>query len=153
MEPFLQEKYGRDIFFLTYSGAVFQDQEFEYLSAVKQLLFKESIRTIYVVNDTSCRFINSIIAKKKLFGMPSEKALEALYVEYYFAHFKNQPLFHQQYKLAELNIKKQVDEIVSSSLLGDFISEFEIEVKGLITSKAKNTFKEIRIETSRLHEL
>jgi hypothetical protein len=33
MEPVLQYIYGNEIFFLTYSGAVFQQQEFEYIEA------------------------------------------------------------------------------------------------------------------------
>lgn len=146
MEHFLRIKFGNDIFFLTSSGAVFQSQELEYLSALRDFIIQEKIKTIYIVTDTSCRFINGIINKKQLFGLSSEKAIEELYIEYYFSDFKDQPLLNKQYKLAELNIRKQSNEILNSALVGSYISQFAIEIKGLITSKDKNLFKEMNFE-------
>lgn len=148
MESFLQKKYGNDIFFLTFSGAVFQYQELEYLSALKQFIIQEDIKTIYIVNDTSCRLINGIINKNKLFGLKSEKVIEDLYIEHYFSDFKDQTLMKQQSKLAELNIKKQANEMINSMIIGNCISKFDIEINGLITSKDKKIFKKIRIENS-----
>jgi carbonic anhydrase len=146
METFLQNKYGNDIFFLTYSGAVFQCLEFNYISEIKQFIIKERIKMIYFVNDTSCRFINGIIDKNKLFELPSEKLIEELYIEHYFSNFKDQSFFNQQYKLAELNINNQVNKLMNSTLLESCISEFNIEIKGLITTKEKGLYYEVQIE-------
>jgi carbonic anhydrase len=66
-----------------------------------------------------------------------------LYIEYYLSEFKDQSLFRQQQKLAELNIKNQVDEIMNSTLFKDYIDEFSIEIKGLVTSKENELVKEI----------
>lgn len=143
MESFLQDKFGNDIYFLTYSAAVLQYQEFEYISEVKQFLYRERIKTIYIVNDTSCRFINEIIRRNKIPGLPIKKAIEELYVEHFFSEFKDQPLCHQTYKLAELNIKNQIHTIMNSFLLGSHIAEFDIEIRGIITSKENKLYKEI----------
>ncbi|SDZ32503.1 MULTISPECIES: carbonic anhydrase [Rhodonellum] len=143
MESYLQNKYGKNIFFITYSGAIVQQQDFDYMLEVKYLIYREKIKRIYIVNDTSCRFINGIIKRNKTIGFPSQKVIEELYVEYYFSDFKDQSLFNQQQKLAEFNIKNQVDEIMNSTLFKDYIQEFSIEIKGLITSKEKRLFKEI----------
>lgn len=155
MEIFLRNKYGNDILFLTFSGAVFPHHDAEYLSAVKHFIVQEEIKTIYIVNDISCRFINGIINKHTLFGLRAEKVMEALYIENYLTEFQDQSLFNQQNKLAELNILKQANEIMAPAILGNFIAEFSVEIKCLVTSKARHSFKEIQIENSnrRIYEL
>lgn len=69
-----------------------------------------------------------------------------MYIVYYFSDFKDQTLLNQQNKLAELNIKKQANELMKSMIIGSFITEFAIEIKGLITSKDNNIYKEIPIK-------
>lgn len=146
MEPFLRHKYGDDVYFLTFTGAIIQYDEPEYLLDIKNLIQRERIRTIYVVNDISCRFINGIINKNKLFGLYAEEVIEDLYIEHYRTEFKGQSVSTQQLKLAELNIKNQVDELLNSCLLGPYLSKHSIEIKGLITSKEKRLYKEINIQ-------
>jgi hypothetical protein len=154
LDKFLRNKFGNDIYFLTCSGAVLQCDDFEYISEVKRFILREKIKTIYIVNDTSCRFINGIIKKNKLYGLRSERVIEALYVEHYLSDFKNQSLLVQQNKLAEFNIKNLAHELMNSFLLGGCISELDIEIKGLITSKQYKLYKEIQIETNnKIHEL
>jgi hypothetical protein len=132
---FSQHKYGEDSLFLTYSGAVFQHQEYKFASIVKPFILREGIYKTYIVNDTSCGFITGIIQKNKLNGLKSEKLIEELYIDNHFSGYKSQPLFNQQYKSAELNIKNQINNPLNSNLLGTSISEFGIEVKGLISSR------------------
>ncbi len=81
--------------------------------------------------------------------------MEELNIEHYFTHFKDQRFLNQQYILAELNIKKQANELMNSKLFESYISEFTLEIKGLITSKDKDIFKEIPIEKSnnKIYEL
>ena len=154
METYLQNKYGNNIFFLTFSGAVLQFQEFEYILEVRDFIEREKIKKIYIVNDTSCKFINGIIKKDKIFKLQAQRVIEELYIDNYFSDFKDQSLNHQQFKLAELNIKNQINGILNSTLLGKYISEFDIEVKSIITSKEKKLYKLIQIETNnRFHEL
>jgi carbonic anhydrase len=148
METFLQSKYGDDIFFLTCTATVLPYKDFEYILEIKQFIIRERIKKIYIVNDTACPFINGIIKQNKNIGFPAEKVLEELYIEYYFTDFKHQSLFHQQYKLAELNVKNQVDELLYSTLLGDSISQLNLEIKGLITTKEKELFQKNQINNN-----
>ena len=87
--------------------------------------------------------------------MKSEKIIEELYIEHYLSDFKNQSLLVQQNKLAELNIKNQANELMDSTLLGNSIFEFDIDIKGLITTKEKELFKEVQIENNsyKMYEL
>lgn len=148
LETFIRKNYGDKVFFLTYAGTVLEPHDFIYNLGIKNLIFKEKIKTIYIVNDTSCRFINSIITRKQLIGLTCENVIEELYIEYYFSYFQSQPLFKQQYNLAELNVKTQINKILSFKLFKDFISESDIEIKGLITSKEKNLYNELQIGNS-----
>ena len=150
MENYLKKKYGNDSYFLTTSIGILLDEDFEYASAIKQFVSREKIKTIYFVNDTSCRFINGIIQRKKLYGLKSEKLIEELYIDNYISCFKDQSIINQKYKLAEINVKNQINTILDSSLLGSYISEYEIEVKGLITSKELRKYNEIQIETKNI---
>lgn len=146
MEAYLQKRYGKDIFFLTYSAGVIQLNDHEYLEVIEQFILREGIKKIYLVNDTSCRFLNSIIEQNKMTGLASEKELENLYIEHYFSLFKDKSIVYQQNKLAELNIKNQAMEMFKSSL-GNCILESGIEIKGLITTKQKDLIKELQIDT------
>jgi len=151
LENFLKERYGNDIFFLTFSAAVLQYNEFEYLCRVKDFTTREKIKSIYFVNDTSCRFINGIINQGHLSGLISENSIVDLYVEHYFSEFKDKPLFQQQFKMAELNIQTQLNEMMNSSLFGSYIKESAIELKGLITSKEINASTEIKLNFNNLN--
>lgn len=146
METFLQNKFGNDIFFLTSTAAVLPCKDVEYISEIKLFIIREKIKQIYIVNDTACRFINGIIKKNKIAGLPAEKVIEELYIEHYFSDFKYQSLLHQQNKLAELNIKNQATELINSILLGECISQFDLEIKGLITTKEKELLEEVQIK-------
>lgn len=147
MEAFLQSKYGDKIFFLTSTAAVLPYKDFEYIFAMKQFIFREGIKQIYIVNDTACRFINGIIAQNKNIAFPAENAIEELYIEHYFSDFKNQSLFHQQNKLAEHNVKNQANNFIDSAILGECIYQFDVEINGLITTKENGIFKEVKIKS------
>jgi hypothetical protein len=153
LETFLQNKYGENSFFLTYSGVVLQYQDLHYLLDIKDFMFREKIKTIFIVNDTSCRFINGIIKQKKKLGFESEKIIEELYIDNYFSDFKEQTIDHQLFKRTKLNIKNQINGIVNSTLLGSHIADLDIKVKGLITSKENKFYKEINTEKNTIYEL
>lgn len=148
VENFLRDKFENTNYFISCSGAVLQYQELASSVAIRDFIFNANIKTIYIVNDTSCRFINSIIKRDKLSGVYSELSIQALYIEHYLTDFKDQSLFAQQRKLAELNIKKQAIKMVNSSLIGSCIADFDIAIKGLITSKENNLYQEIIIENN-----
>lgn len=145
LEPLLQYKYGNDITFLTCSGAVLPQHEIEYLSEVKQFIIRENINHIYIVNDVSCRFINGVISRNKMYGLNAEKAFEELYVDHYFTDFKDQNPLNQKYNLALRNISKQAKCLVESPILGDILAEYDVHIKGVVTLKDQRIFREIEV--------
>jgi hypothetical protein len=143
LEYFLRTHYGEDIFFLTYSAAILQYPDYEYINELKHFLLREKINFITFVNDTSCRFISQVIHQQEKFGLASESTLAQLFIEHYYTNFKDKSILDQTYNLAKLNVGSQVQECLKSSILGKTIKEHSIEVNGLITSKIDNRITQI----------
>lgn len=147
MEPSLRKEFGSDIYFLSAPGAILDVDDAKYMESITEFMDRKKIKTVYFANDTACKFINRIIKREELFGLSAENILEELYFDYYTSYFKRQPLHEQQIRLAKLSIKKQVADLMRSGLPGEFIQEKNIEIKGLITTKSKNIFEEIVLDT------
>lgn len=145
METYLQKKYGNDVYFISAPAAIAQWNQKEYTEAISDFIKRESIREIFLVNDTDCRFIESIINKQKLYGLYSEKILESIYIECFFSHFKNASPLEKKMKLAELNIHYQIRELMKFNALRHYIPKEDVQLKGLITSKKENLYQEITI--------
>ena len=146
MELYLQNKYGNEIYFITAPASIIQWNQKEYTDTISYFIKRESIREIYFVTDKGCRFMDNIIHKEKLYGLYSEKKLEDIYIEYFFSYFKNDPPSEKKLKLAELNINYQIEELMKSSALGYHILKDNIQLKGLVTSKKENLYKELNIQ-------
>ena len=146
MELYLQKKFGNEIYFITAPASIIQWNQKEYINAIGDFIKRENIREIYLVNDTDCRFISNIINKKKLYGLYSEKIVETIYIEHLFSCFKNMSLSENKFKLAELNINCQIEELMKPGVLGVQILNNHIELKGIITTKNENSYKEINIQ-------
>ncbi len=138
MENFIRQKYGEDVFFLTAMAAAFQYSEEEYVAAIKDFITRENITEILIVNDTSCRFINSVLKKEKGFGTPVEKIIQEILIDNFPTIMQNQSLIEQQKQLASLNIKQQAKEIMKPELFLQQIIQNKICIRGVVTAKAEN---------------
>jgi carbonic anhydrase len=145
LEPFLKEKYGDNSFFLTALGAVFNLNEITYLESVADFLKREAIQEIFIVHDTSCPFLRSVLEKGKGFGTSAERVLIDLLVEHYALVMGKETLTDKKKTLAELNIRRQADEILSNELLVQQIIDADLSIKGLITSKEENVAVEVEV--------
>ena len=143
LEHFIREKYGDDVFFITALGAVFQFEDANYVEVIRDFINRENITDIFIVNDTSCRFIKSVIEKEKGFGTFSEEVMLNLLIDNYSVVMYNKSLIEQQKSLAELNVKQQAKEIMKSELFQQPIIQNMISIKGLITTKAENKLIEL----------
>lgn len=147
MEPALRKEFGSDVYFISAPGGILDLDDSKYMESITEFMDRKKIKTMYFVNDTGCKFINRIIKREELFGLSAENILEELYFDYYTSYFKRQPLHEQQIRLAELSIKNQVANLMRSELPGEFILDHNIDIKGLITTKSKNIFEEIVLDT------
>ena len=143
LEHFIREKYGDDVFFITAPGAVFQFEDVNYTEVMRDFINRENITDIFIVNDTSCRFIKSVLEKEKGFGTFSEEAIINLLIDNYSVVMQTQSLIEQKKTLAELNIRRQVSEILSNELFLQTIIQENVGIKGLITTKAENKLIEL----------
>ena len=144
MENFIRQKYGDDVFFITAMAAVFQSDETEYLQEIKYLIHRENITDIFILNDTSCRFINSVLKNENGTDTPCEKVLQQLLKDNATSIIENKSLLEQQIALAGINVKHQAKQILKSNLLQSTLSD-KIKLTALVATRTNNNIIEINI--------
>ncbi len=145
LEQFLRQQYGQEVFFLTAMAGQSQFHELPYAEAVIDLIEREQLSELYLVNDTACRFMNGLLDEAPTHGSMAEGKLEQLLVENY-CEIKSQPTRTAQLKkMAAFNLQAQLHEITSNSFLQTWLTQNRLEIKGLITSKAENEVIEIQL--------
>ena len=150
LEQPLKRKYGNGHFFLTAPAAVFGWSKVDHLLAIRDVIIQQKIKEICVVADTSCRFINAVIAGYKPFGLAAEKVLIELYIDNYFNFFKDKSIASQQHQLARLAVQQQLDELILVPFIGECIAERSIVVRGLVSS-SKNFSKSVSLAPKQLN--
>lgn len=150
LEQPLKRKYGKEQFFLTAPAAVFGWSQVDHLLAIRDVIIQQKIKEICVVADTSCRFINAVIARDKPFGLAAEKVLIELYIDNYFDCFKDKSIANQQHQLAKLAVQQQLDQLISLPFIGECIEQHAISVQGLVSS-SRNFLKAVSLKPRQLN--
>lgn len=150
MENYIRDKYGDDIFFITGMATECLFHEIEYLEIIKDLITREKITEIFIVNDISCRFINSLIKNEKPFGIPSEEKLQNIFIDNYSLIMHQPSIADKAKTFAELNIRQQAVEIMGNELFKSQIIQNNLQIKGLITAKSENKITEIKLNAYEL---
>jgi carbonic anhydrase len=148
-ETFIMSEFGEMTYFLTSLGGVFNFNQIEFIEAVTRIIQNEDIREIVIVHDTSCHFIKSIFAKEKGHGTYAEKVLVDLLIDNYSSIMQQEAERGKRRKLAELNVQRQAEELISSQLIQQFLFTQELEIKGLVTTKNENLIEEVALN---IHE-
>lgn len=146
MEHFIKDRFGEDAFFLTALGGVFNFQEVAYAEALADFIERESIAEVFIVNDTSCRFIESVLEKKKGYDTAAEQIMLHLLIDNYYTVMEEGSLLDKKKSLAKLNVRQQAFEMLSNELLLTSIVRSKVRLKGLVTTKAAGKIKEINVE-------
>jgi len=142
LENYIEINYGIDVLFLTALGAVFNFNEINYTEAVMDLIPREGISDIFVVNDTSCRFIKSILERENGFGTACETVIQNILIDNYSAVMHGKSLPEKKKHLAELNVKRQVKEILTNELFLQRIIQNNVCIKGLVLTKEDQIINE-----------
>lgn len=145
MEPFIKDRYGWDGYFLTALGAVFNFQEINYSEALRDFLERKAIEEIYIVNDTSCPFIKSILEKEKGYETDAERVMLHLLIDNYSQINAESSMAERQIMFATLNLRRQALEIISNDLFRPILIRSKISVTGLLTTKEKGWLKEVNV--------
>ena len=152
LEAFIKEEYGPNAYFLTALGTVFNFQEIKYVEALGDLLQREAIEEIFIVVDTSCRFMNSILQQQKGFGTKAEQALLDLFIDNYSTIMAGASELDRKKNLAKLNIQRQALDILSHEMLLSAITHPQISLKGLITTKGKGKLEEVELNVEAIYK-
>ena len=65
IEHVIKDNFKGNVFFLTALASVFDSFDYNYTDHIKEFLKAENIEEIIVLNDCSCRFINSVLTSEK----------------------------------------------------------------------------------------
>lgn len=144
METFIRRKFNQDVYFLTAMAGHAPFYDLKYTEAVLEVMKRENITELILINDTSCRFMHAILTGGQLHGTPAEEKLQQLFAEH-FEEIMQQPTLSAQLKaFATLNIRKQLQEMFNNAYLRAFVQKNRLEIKGLITNKAEEEVVEIQ---------
>jgi carbonic anhydrase len=144
MENFIHLKYGEDVFFISAMATHAHFHDAKYLESVIDFISNQQIGEIYIVNDTSCRFLNAVLNGDSTADSTSEKSIQQLLVDNYAWIMQQRTRSEQLKILANLNIKKQTFEIRMNERFSSLILQYNIGIKGLITTKSENEIVEIK---------
>jgi carbonic anhydrase len=145
MEQVIRDNYPGEVYFITALASVFEMPDFDYAESFNAFLINESIEEIYIVNDSSCRFIENTVTQKQPLNTTAEQNLKVLlnqnsdfilYEENEYESFK---------KLAKLNIHRQAKEFYHSPFIGYKLKNREIMLKGLLYNRNKSEIIEIEL--------
>lgn len=145
MEPFIKERYGWDGYFLNAPGAVFSFEDIDYSEALRDFLEQRTIKELYIVNDTGCLFIKSILEGGQGFETKAEQVMRNLFIDNYFEIMGKESLADRTIALATRNLERQAQDIVSNDLLWPVLHRLQIRVSGVLTTKKKGSLKELTI--------
>ncbi len=142
LEYLIKKTYGDDVFFLTALGAVFNFGEVKYIEALMDFIADEGVTDIFVVNETSCRFIKSIIEGENGFDTFCEDIIKDVLIDNYFDVMHRASLTDKKERLAELNVKQQIREIMSNELFLQSIAKYRVNIKGLVLTAEEKVVNE-----------
>lgn len=151
IEVFIRERYGPDVYFLTAPGAVFNFEEIKYTESVRYFLERKAIREVFIVNDTSCRFINTILQNGKGHKTQAEQVMLNLFINNYSQIMTAASLEERKVILATLNLQRQALDILSNEILLPLIKQSQIKVTGVLTTKEKGWLDEVKVQLQKNH--
>ncbi|MBC5993682.1 carbonic anhydrase [Pontibacter cellulosilyticus] len=143
LEHFLGSKY-KNAYFLTALAAAFKLNEHTYIEELIDFIERESVEEVIVVNDVDCQFIESVLSKKKGYGTYAEEVLVDLLIDNYAEVMSGSSVEVQKEKLAELNVQRQIQQLLSSEYFLQQVVLQKIKIKGLIASTAEGKLTAVK---------
>ncbi|HEY8400071.1 MAG TPA: carbonic anhydrase [Cytophagaceae bacterium] len=141
----IQQHFKGESYFLTALGSVFNLSDENYLETITEFIKLHNIEEIIIVNDCSCRFIQSVICNEKGFQTKAEEILKIIHLSGVLEITSESHAYKKAYKLAELNIQHQAHAIKEIDALNNKIQKNEIRLKGLIYERASDSFFEVAV--------
>ncbi len=155
VENMLKKKYGPDILFISCPGAIIPYNDHAFIEVLKGEVIRNKIKTVYFVNETSSRILNSVLLAKEPFGLEAEQLVQNIYNTIFSSSLKGRSIQYQQLRLAELVVQNQQNDFLTNGIFTDLIIDQKITIKTLVISRAINIIKESRIKApvNKIYEL
>lgn len=143
LENFIRDNYGYDSYFITLPGAVFRTDDTDFMRDTSDFIRRKQIGDVYIVNDTSCPFINDILLRRRRVDHYAMRMIEEIYIDHYMEVTHGKSLKDQRIALATLNINQQINFFVDSQFPGG--PEFwGVNIHGVVSSRIANQFHTCR---------
>lgn len=143
LEHFLGGRY-KNAYFLTALAAVFKLKEPAYVEELITFTERDAVEELIVVNDVACRFIERVLSRQQGYGTYAEEVLVDLLVDNYAAVMSSSSVEAQKARLAELNVQRQIQQLLRIDYFLQQVVLQKIKVKGLVTSMATGKATEVK---------
>ncbi len=146
IEQPIRAQYGHDSLFLTKLGGFVDLDEFMHAEEVNELITKEKVESLYLVNDPNCTFIQSALNGGKGYNTKAEQTFRSL-IEEYKAHLPaDLPTSQKARKLAKWNVHRQTQQLLSAAFIGNKIRDGFIRVYGMIYDRSSAAFEQFEVK-------
>ena len=146
MESFIAERIGGGGYFLSVAAAVPDLEDAFTVESISDLVEREGIGAVCVVNDASCRFIDAVVSGSEV---PIAKVGENLIECFETSGLSGaQALSYaeKRLRLAEFNVMRQVQRMRDNERLSRLLSRRCVRIKGLATSRAHGLLLDLNTE-------
>ena len=138
-EQAIRNEFGSEGLFLSALGSVFHIDNAKYIAGFMELIDKEQVSCIYIVNDTSCSFLQNAIDKKEIYSTETSRDLNELLI------LNKGRVINTTLKLAKVSIVNQARELLKIGKIRSKIKEGDLIIKGLIYFRNTKTFEAYHI--------
>ncbi len=149
MEPMIDRRYAGNNYFLTALAAVFDLSDSSTAYSLVSFLKYASIREICIVNDTSSRFINSVIQREKGYNTKSEEVIRELFIDHFYDIESMTNHEKKSQRLSALNVKAQARKLMEHDVLKSCLHDKNIAVRGLLYHRKNSAFEEVPVQAYR----
>ena len=145
IEEVIRAKFGRDSYFLTALGTVFNMSAFEYAEEVNKCISNQVITEIVIVNDIQCTFICNIVSKNNNCNTKAELELKKLRKNN-SSKFESLDISMEKKTLAKLNIYRQAYQLLEVAFIGNKIRDEIITLSGAMYNREAASFENLELE-------
>ena len=153
-EAFIRKTFGDGHFFLTVPGAIPDLEDAFTLETIRNLIVEKGVRSIRVVNDASCRFIDAVVEGADLKGMPAAGRIAKVYAASGLDRAAGLSRAHLKTRLAEGNVLRQLERLEDAPALKEVMKRFAVRSKGVVTCRETGRIMDLntRVRNRVVHE-
>lgn len=153
-EAFLRKAFGDGHCFLTVPGAIPDLEDPFTLETIRNLIVEKGVRSIRVVNDASCRFIEAVVEGGEMKGMPAVGRIAEAFATTGLDRAEGLSRTVLKTRLAECNVIRQLERMEDTPALKETMTVFGVRSKGIVTCLESGLIMDLntRVRNRVVHE-